>query len=103
LTTLWSFGTFLNGRLFRLSSDSLLKPGDSSRSAECGDPAGDPAASLANFEEVLEWNKQQVPQLAADAIAGLMATPTGQRPFRTVVDKLGMGTRSRATTAISPR
>jgi hypothetical protein len=68
-----------------------MKPGDVSRQAEYGEMAQAPAAALANFEQALAANPQQDPQLVADAIAKLVETPAAQRPFRTVVDKLGMG------------
>jgi NAD(P)-dependent dehydrogenase (short-subunit alcohol dehydrogenase family) len=71
--------------------DRLMKPGDVSRQAEYGEMAGAPVAALANFEQALAANPQQDPQLVADAIAKLVEAPAGQRPFRTVVDKLGMG------------
>jgi len=71
--------------------DRLMKPGDSSRDPGYGDMAQAPGAALANFEQGLAANKQQDPQLVADAILKLVDTPAGKRPFRTVVDKLGMG------------
>lgn len=71
--------------------DRLMKPSDVSREAEYGEMAQAPAAALANFEQTLAANPQQNPQLVADAITKLVETPAGQRPFRTVVDKLGMG------------
>jgi NAD(P)-dependent dehydrogenase (short-subunit alcohol dehydrogenase family) len=71
--------------------DRLMKPGDNARSATYGDFAGAPAASLADFEQVLASKKQQDPQLVADAIGRVIDLPAGQRPFRTVVDRLGMG------------
>ena len=39
----------------------------------------------------LASNPAQNPQDVADAIAKVISTPAGQRPFRTVVDKMGMG------------
>jgi len=71
--------------------DRLMKPDDLSRDADYGDMAQAPAAALANFEQALEANPQQNPQNVADVIAVLIATPAGKRPFRTVVDKMGMG------------
>jgi NAD(P)-dependent dehydrogenase (short-subunit alcohol dehydrogenase family) len=71
--------------------DRLMKRGDASRPAAYGEMAQAPAVVLANFEQTLEANPQQDPELVADAIAKLVETPAGQRPFRTVVDKLGMG------------
>jgi len=71
--------------------DRLMSPSDRSRDSEYGDMAQAPAASLANFEAVLAANPQQDPQLVADAVVTLIETPAGKRPFRTAVDKLGMG------------
>ncbi len=71
--------------------DRLMKPGDTSREGEYGDFAQAPAAALTNFEQALEANPQQDPQNVATAIADLVDTPAGQRSFRTVVDKMGMG------------
>ena len=44
-----------------------------------------------NFEMALTANKEQNPQDVADAVSDLIDTPAGQRSFRTVVDKMGMG------------
>jgi NAD(P)-dependent dehydrogenase (short-subunit alcohol dehydrogenase family) len=71
--------------------DRLMKPADVSRQAEYVEMADAPTAALANFEQALAANPQQDPQLVADAIVKLVEMPAGQRPFRTVVDKLGMG------------
>jgi NAD(P)-dependent dehydrogenase (short-subunit alcohol dehydrogenase family) len=71
--------------------DRLMRPSDTTRDADYGEMAQAPQAALENFEQVLASNAQQNPQDVADAIAALVATPAGQRPFRTVVDKLGMG------------
>jgi NAD(P)-dependent dehydrogenase (short-subunit alcohol dehydrogenase family) len=71
--------------------DRLLKPSDDSRDAEYGDMAQAPDTALANFEQALAANKQQDPHNVANAIAAVIDTPAGQRPFRTIVDKLGMG------------
>jgi NAD(P)-dependent dehydrogenase (short-subunit alcohol dehydrogenase family) len=71
--------------------ERLLKPSDHSRDAEYGDMAQAPDSALANFEQALAANQQQDPHNVANAIAKVIDTPAGQRPFRTVVDKLGMG------------
>ncbi len=71
--------------------DRLMKPSDTSRNADYGDFAGAPAAALAGFEEALAANPAQDPALVASAIVKLVNTPAGERPFRTVVDKMGMG------------
>lgn len=71
--------------------DNLLKPSDSSRDDGYGELAQAPAGFLAGFEQALAGNPAQDPQNVADAIAELIDTPAGQRKFRTVVDKMGMG------------
>ncbi|MEM6829230.1 MAG: SDR family NAD(P)-dependent oxidoreductase, partial [Bacteroidota bacterium] len=44
-----------------------------------------------SFAETLANNPQQKPELVVEAIQSLLNTPDGERPFRTVVDTLGMG------------
>ncbi|MDJ0666783.1 MAG: SDR family oxidoreductase [Desulfobacterales bacterium] len=71
--------------------DNLVKPSDASRDAGYGELARAPEMSVASFRKALQANPAQDPQLVADAVAALVDTPPGQRPFRTVVDKMGMG------------
>ncbi len=71
--------------------DNLVKPSDASRDADYGALARAPEMSVANFRQALKANPAQNPQLVADAVAALVDTPPGRRPFRTVVDKMGMG------------
>ena len=71
--------------------DRLMRPSDHSRDTAYGDFAQAPEAALANFEQVLSANPQQDPQMVADTILDVVNAPRGQRPFRSVVDKLGMG------------
>lgn len=71
--------------------DRLLRPSDTSRDADYGDLARAPAESLASFEHTLEAHEEQDPQNVADAILRLIEAPAGSRPFRTVVDRMGMG------------
>ncbi len=71
--------------------DRLMPPGDQERSAGYGDFAHAPQSSLENFEKALEANPQQNPLDVSNAIVSVIETPAGERPFRTVVDKLGMG------------
>lgn len=71
--------------------DHLLRPSDPGRAAGFGDMAQAPQAALEGFEQLLAASPAQDPQKVADAIAGLVAMPHGQRPFRTTVDSLGMG------------
>lgn len=71
--------------------DRLFKPSDKSRDESYGDLAQAPEGLLAGFEQALSSNPEQNPQNVADAVADLIDTPAGQRKFRTVVDKMGMG------------
>lgn len=71
--------------------DRLIRPSDESRIGEYGELAQAPQALFDNFEGALASNPAQNPQLVADAILNVIETPAGQRPMRTVVDKMGMG------------
>lgn len=72
-------------------AENLMKPSDSSRASDYGDFIHAPDHMLHNFEQVLSNNPQQNPQKVADAVAGLIGTPYGEKPFRTTVDFIGMG------------
>lgn len=71
--------------------NSLIQPSDSSRDAEYGEMVHAPRQAFESFEGALAQNPAQNPQMVADAIAGLVNTPAGKRPVRTVVDNMGMG------------
>lgn len=71
--------------------NALLKPSDQSREASYGDIANMPQHAFEAFEGALKQNPEQNPQNVADAILKVIDTPAGQRPFRTIVDKMGMG------------
>ncbi len=71
--------------------DRLVRPSDTARAASFGPFAQAPQQSLENFEKALAANPQQDPRNVANAVAQLVDMPAGQRPFRTVVDKIGMG------------
>lgn len=68
----------------------LVTPSDD-RAAAYGDLAGGPKMLYDNFGQALEANPAQDPQNVANAIADVIETPAGNRPFRTTVDKMGMG------------
>ncbi len=70
--------------------DHLLKPGDLAREIGYGDLASAPAKALAEFQNTLRDHPEQEPQNVAEAIATLVDTPAGRRPFRTVVDDMGL-------------
>ena len=72
--------------------DSLMMPSDHSQDAGYGAMINVPKQTFEGFEQALASNPAQDPQNVADAIANLIKTPAGQRPMRTVVDNMGMGT-----------
>ncbi len=78
-----AFGTTFNA--------NLMRAGDQDRVQSYGEAAGAPDRQLAGFEQNLAGENAPNPQMVADAIAQLLDKPRGERPFRTVVDGLGMG------------
>lgn len=71
-------------------SDKLLSPSDQSRK----EPYAQMLAILEQVkgsEESIKGHPEQTPDIVPQAIIKLIETPFGQRPFRTPVDKLGMG------------
>ncbi len=70
---------------------NLVTPSDHSRDAEYGEFLQAPEAAKENFGKALENNPAQDPQDVADAISHLVSMERGHRPFRTVIDKMGMG------------
>jgi len=71
--------------------DNLIHPSDSARIASYGPMASAPEASLKAFERNFEGPNAPNPQWVADAVAQIIRTPRGERPFRTPVDRIGMG------------
>lgn len=71
--------------------NNLIFPSDASRDESYGDMVHAPKQLFESFEGALANNPDQNPQNVADAIDQLINTPAGQRPMRTVVDKMGMG------------
>jgi len=72
--------------------DNLVRPSDHSRNRSYGVFANAPKAMLEGFENAMENNMEQRPEKVADAIVDLLEQPFGEKPFRTVVDHMGMGT-----------
>jgi NAD(P)-dependent dehydrogenase (short-subunit alcohol dehydrogenase family) len=71
--------------------DNLMRPSDTTRSKTYG-PMGDmPEGFLKGFEQTLAANPKQNPDLVAKAVSQVIAKPQGARPFRTIVDTMGMG------------
>ncbi|WP_045746654.1 SDR family NAD(P)-dependent oxidoreductase [Actinoplanes rectilineatus] len=56
-----------------------------------GDFAAMPAQALAAYNEQFDAIAEHDPQLVADAVRDLVAMPHGTRPFRTTVDRMGLG------------
>lgn len=71
--------------------DNLIRPSDSARIETYGAFAQVPQQSLEGFEKAVAANPAQNPQNVADAVAKLVNLPAGGRPFRTIVDAMGMG------------
>ena len=72
-------------------SENLMTPGDQARAKSYGAMARAPEESLKGFKQHLEGAHAPNPQWVADAVVNLVKMPRGQRPFRTTVDKMGMG------------
>lgn len=70
----------------------MLQPSDRERVESYGEFAKVPEQSFKAFQSALAQNKEQKSQDVADAVLKVLETPAGKRPFRTVVDKMGMGT-----------
>lgn len=71
--------------------DNLMKPSDKARNESYQIVEPSPEAFLHNFEQALASNPAQDPQNVAEAIVGLVQSNQGERKFRTIVDKMGMG------------
>ena len=71
--------------------NSLIRPSDQTQDEAYGDFLHAPKQFFESFEGALASNPAQNPQNVADAIVAVIETPAGERPFRTVVDKMGMG------------
>jgi hypothetical protein len=69
----------------------LMQAGDTARTKTYGDMAKGPEQQMASFEQNYASDNAPNPQMVADAILKVIDTPRGQRPFRTVVDGMGMG------------
>jgi NAD(P)-dependent dehydrogenase (short-subunit alcohol dehydrogenase family) len=71
--------------------DNLVRPSDAARAREYGALGDMPETFLRSFEQALASNPAQDPRNVAEAIAKLVDAPHGGRPFRTIVDAMGMG------------
>lgn len=71
--------------------ERLITPSDTDREQFYQEVHPTPEEFGTAFGEALANNPAQNPQDVADALLTLVNTPQAQRPFRTVVDKMGMG------------
>ncbi len=70
---------------------NLMQPSDTSRTGEYGDFMNVPQQMAEGFGQALAANTEQKPEKVSDAIVKVIETNAGNRPFRTVVDHMGMG------------
>ncbi len=71
--------------------DGMVSPNDPEREAQYGAFASVPAISAAGLAQTLEATPDQRPERIAEAVIDLLEKPFGQKPFRTVVDHVGVG------------
>ncbi len=71
--------------------DGMVAPKDPDREAQYGEFAVVPAMSAAGLAQMLEATPDQRPDRIAEAVVALLDKPFGQKPFRTVVDHVGVG------------
>ena len=71
--------------------DGMVAPTDPEREAQYGAFASVPAMSSAGLAEMLKATPDQRPERIAEAVVGLLEKSFGQKPFRTVVDHVGVG------------
>jgi NAD(P)-dependent dehydrogenase (short-subunit alcohol dehydrogenase family) len=71
---------------------NLMSPSDAERVSALQEQSDAARQFLEGFEQALASNPAQDPRDVARAIVGLVEAEPGARPFRTVVDRMGMGT-----------
>lgn len=71
--------------------ENLMRPSDTTRNESYGEFMNVPKAMFNGFEQALHNTPTQNPTIVGEAIADLIDKPAGQRPFRTTVDRMGMG------------
>lgn len=71
--------------------ERLLTPTDTAREAYYNEVHPTPEEFGEAFGQALAAHPEKNPQDVADALLNLVNTEQAQRPFRTLVDKLGMG------------
>lgn len=71
--------------------DGMVGPKDPNREAEYGEFAAVPAMSAVGLAKMLEATPEQRPERIAEVVVDLLDKSFGQKPFRTVVDYVGVG------------
>lgn len=70
---------------------NLMQPSSRDRDQGYGEMAAAPQAMLEGMGSSLAANPQQTPQIVSDAVVDIVNMAPGSRPFRTEVDRSGMG------------
>ncbi|MFY0602051.1 MAG: SDR family oxidoreductase [Cyclobacteriaceae bacterium] len=68
----------------------MITPSDTERLSQYGEMAGIPETALNGYVAYVESIPEQRPERVAEAVVGLVNTPFGEKPFRTVVDFSGL-------------
>jgi NAD(P)-dependent dehydrogenase (short-subunit alcohol dehydrogenase family) len=68
----------------------MITPSDTERLSQYGEMAGMPETALNGYVAYVESIPEQRPERVAEAVVGLVNTPFGEKPFRTVVDFSGL-------------
>ncbi len=71
--------------------DGMITPNDPMREAEYGEFAAVPKMSNDGLAQLLAATPEQRPERIAEAVVDLLAMNFGEKPFRTVVDYVGVG------------
>lgn len=68
----------------------MITPSDTERLVQYGEMANLPETALNGYVAYVESIPEQRPERVAEAVVGLVNTPFGEKPFRTVVDFSGL-------------
>lgn len=71
--------------------DTMVGPSDKTTQSAYGPLAEAVAPSLEGLQQAIKNNPEQRPERVAEAVVALLELPHGEKPFRTVVDYVGIG------------
>lgn len=71
--------------------DGVVVPKGTERESEYGDFAQVPGLTAKQLAQFIEATPLQRPERVAEVVLALLGVPFGEKPFRTVVDHLGVG------------